>query len=159
MKKNYFWQNFGFLTLSVFQSTYQNTDVIKDPINNLQLFIFTNVTRWSRLPLWVGYFIYFQFTHVIQYFINRYIFSSIKETNWIINKEMCVLLFNVFKHLLFKKTDVLKIFGKSKFLRNKIWRNARALNSERCKVYSGKRLFWHYYLQLTFVYNRISDFF
>ena len=118
MKKNYFWQNFGFLTLSVFQSTYQNTDVIKDPINNLQLFIFTNVTRWSRLPLWVGYFIYFQFTHVIQYFINRYIFSSIKETNWIINKEMCVLLFNVFKHLLFKKTDVLKIklnFSEIKF--------------------------------------------
>ena len=55
---------------------------------------------------------------LVQYFINRYIFSSIKETNWIINKEMCVLLFNVFKHLLFKKTDVLKIklnFSEIKF--------------------------------------------
>ena len=33
---------------------------------------------------------------LVQKFINRYIFSSIKETNWLISKGMCVLLFDVF---------------------------------------------------------------
>ena len=33
-------------------------------------------------------------------------FSSIKETNWLINKGMCVLLFDALKHLLLRKTDV-----------------------------------------------------
>ena len=33
-------------------------------------------------------------------------FSSIKETNWLINKGMCVLLFDALKHLLLGKTDV-----------------------------------------------------
>ena len=33
---------------------------------------------------------------LVQKFINRYIFSSIKETNWFISKGMCVLLFDVF---------------------------------------------------------------
>ena len=32
---------------------------------------------------------------------------------------MCVLLFDVFKHLLLRKTDVLKTYGKSKFLGKK----------------------------------------
>ena len=53
--------------------------------------------------------------------MNRYIFSSIKETNWLINKGMCVVLFDVFKHLLLRKTDVLiKTCRKSKFLSKKI---------------------------------------
>ena len=47
---------------------------------------------------------------LVQYFINHYIFSSIKETNWLINKRMYLLLFDVFKHLLLTKTDVLKTF-------------------------------------------------
>ena len=55
-----------------------------------------------------------------QYFINRYIFSSIKETNWLINKGMRALLFDVFIHLLLRKTDVLKICPKSKFIGKKI---------------------------------------
>ena len=38
--------------------------VIKDTINPLKLFIFTKVIHCSRLPLWVGYFIYFKFTRV-----------------------------------------------------------------------------------------------
>ena len=38
---------------------------VKDTINPLQLFIFTNVIRSSRLPIWVGCFIYFKFTRVI----------------------------------------------------------------------------------------------
>ena len=44
---------------------------------------------------------------LVQQFINRYIFSSIKETNWLMNNRMCVLIFNIFKHLLLRKTDVL----------------------------------------------------
>ena len=42
-------------------------------------------------------------------------FSYIKETNWLINKGMHVLLFDVFKHLLLRKTDVLKTCQKIKF--------------------------------------------
>ena len=38
--------------------------IIKDTISPLQLFNFTNVIRRSRLPLWIGYFIYFKFTRV-----------------------------------------------------------------------------------------------
>ena len=57
---------------------------------------------------------------LVQLFINRYIFSSIKETNWLINKGMRDLLFDVFKHLLLRKTDVFKTCRKSKFLRKKI---------------------------------------
>ena len=36
----------------------------KDKINPLQLFLFTDVIRCSRLLLWVDYFIYFEFTRV-----------------------------------------------------------------------------------------------
>ena len=43
---------------------------------------------------------------------------------------MCVLLF-VFKHSLLRKTDVLKACRKSKFLREKILRNALALKSKK----------------------------
>ena len=42
------------------------------------------------------------------------------ETNWLINKGMCALLFDVFKHLLLRKTDVLKTSRKSEFLQKKI---------------------------------------
>ena len=38
--------------------------IIKDTISPLQLFKFTNVIRRFRLPLWIGYFIYFKFTRV-----------------------------------------------------------------------------------------------
>ena len=44
---------------------------------------------------------------------------------------MCVLLFDVFKHLLLRKVDVLKTCQKSKFLGKKIWRNVRALKSKK----------------------------
>ena len=66
---------------------------------------------------------------------------------------MCVLSFDVFKHLLLRETDVLKICRKSKFLGKKIWRNALALKSKKVQGNSGIRLFWHYYLQLSFVYK------
>ena len=41
---------------------------------------------------------------------------------------MDVLLFDVIKYLLLRKTDVLKTCQKSKLLGKKIWRNALALN-------------------------------
>ena len=70
---------------------------------------------------------------------------------------MCVLLFNVFKHLLLRKTNVLETCWKSKFLGTKIWRNALALKGKRYKVYWGRRLFWLYYLQLSFVSKTVSQ--
>ena len=51
---------------------------------------------------------------------------------------MCVLLFDVFKHLLLRKTDVLKTCWKSKYLGKKIWRNALALKSEKVQGIFGK---------------------
>ena len=88
-----------------------------------------NISPWS----------YFKFTCVtstvyqslvqLQNIFN--IFRSIKETNWLINKGMCVLLFDAFKHLLLRKTDVLKTCCKSKFLGKKIWRNALDLKSKK----------------------------
>ena len=94
---------------------------------------------------------------LVQSFINRYIFSSLKKTNWLINKGMCVLLFGVFKHLLLRKIDVLKTGRNSTFLGKKIWRNALALKSKMVEGIFGKRLFWHNYLQLPFVYKSISQ--
>ena len=97
---------------------------------------------------------------LVQYFINRYIFSSIKEASWLINKVMCVLLSDVvFKHSekLFRKTDVLKTCRKSKYLGKKIWRNALAWKSKKLQGIFGKTFIWHYYLQLSFVYKTVSQ--
>ena len=97
---------------------------------------------------------------LVQYFINRYIFSSIKEASWLINKVMCVLLSDVvFKHSekLFRKTDLLKTCRKSKYLGKKIWRNALAWKSKKLQGIFGKTFIWHYYLQLSFVYKTVSQ--
>ena len=45
---------------------------------------------------------------------------SIATSLLVNNKEMCVLLFDVFKHLLLTKTDVLKTCWKKKFFVKKI---------------------------------------
>ena len=55
---------------------------------------------------------------------------------------MCVLLFDVFKHLLLRKTDVLKTCWKSKFLRKKIWRNALPF----CKSKKVQGIFWETFI-------------
>ena len=79
--------------------------------------------------------------HVLaQQFINRFIFSSTKEANWLINKGMCVILFDVFKHLLLRETDVRKFCRKSKFLRKKICRNTLALRNKRVQGMLGKNV-------------------
>ena len=69
---------------------------------------------------------------------------------------MCDLLFDIFKHLLLRKTEVLKTCQKSKFLGKKIRGNARVLKSKMVQVYLGKLLFSHYHLQLSFVYKIMS---
>ena len=51
---------------------------------------------------------------------------------------MHVLLFDDFKHLLLRKTDVLKTCWKSKFFGKKIWRNAVALTSKKAQGIFGK---------------------
>ena len=61
------------------------------------------------------------------------------------------------KHLLLRKTDVLKTWRISKLLRKKIWRNALALKSKKGTNTFGKLLFWHYYLQLSFVCKFVSQ--
>ena len=48
--------------LTKLQSTKFHACAIKDTINPIQLFAFTNIIHFSRLPLWVGCFIYFKFT-------------------------------------------------------------------------------------------------
>ena len=87
--------------------------------------------------------------------------SLIQEINTLISKGMYVLLFGVFKeinkyvkHLLIRKTDVLKtsILSERKFENmHYLWR------AKMYKVYSGKRLFWHYRLQLSFVYKTVPQ--
>ena len=72
---------------------------------------------------------------------------------------MCVFFFDVFKHLLLRKPDVLKTCRKSEFLRNFFLKKCTSFEEQkRYKVYSGKRLLWHYYLQLSFVYKTLLRF-
>ena len=93
-------------------------------------------------------------------FINCYIFVSIKETNWLTNKGMCVLLFVIFKHLLLRKTDVFKTCRKSKFLGKEIWRNALALKSKDVQGISGKTYILSLLSSAVFcLWNCVSDFF
>ena len=73
---------------------------------------------------------------------------------------MCVLLFDVFKHLLLRKTDVLKTCRKSKFLGKKIWRNALVLKTKKVQGIFGKNfilalLSW----AVVLLQNGVSDFF
>ena len=97
---------------------------------------------------------------LVQWFISRYICSSIKETNWLINKRMCVLLFDVFKHLLLRKIDLLKTCRKSKFLRKKIWRNALALKRKKVQGIFGKPFILALLSSAIFcLQNRVSYFF
>ena len=56
---------------------------------------------------------------------------------------MSILLFDVFKNLLLRKTDILKTCRKSKFLGKKIWRNALALQSKKLQgIYIRESLYF-----------------
>ena len=86
----------------------------------------------------------------------------------VISKGIYVILFDIFngcflvqlnklivvKHLLLRKTDVLKtlILLERKFEDMHYLRRAK-----RYKVYLGKCLFWHYRLQLSFIYKTVSQ--
>ena len=56
----------------------------------------------------------------------------------LINKETCVLLFDVFKHLLLRNTDFSKLVGKVNFSEKNIWRNALDLKSKKVQGIFGK---------------------
>ena len=73
---------------------------------------------------------------------------------------MYVLLFDVFKHLLLRKTDVLKTCRKSKFLGKKIWRNALALKSKKVQGVFEKTVILVLLSSAVFrLQNHVSDFF
>ena len=73
---------------------------------------------------------------------------------------MCVLLFEVFKHLLLIKTDIVKTCRKSKFLRKEIWRNALALKSKKVQGIFGKTFILTLLSSAVFrLQNYVSDFF
>ena len=97
---------------------------LKDTRNSLPQFIFTNVIRFLDYHFQQVILSILNLHMLVQQFINRYIFSSIKEINWLIGKGMCILV-NVFKHLLLRKTDLLKSCWK-------IWKISRKENLKKC---------------------------
>ena len=73
---------------------------------------------------------------------------------------MHVLLFDVFKHLLLRKTDVLKSCRKSKLVGKKIGRNARASKSKKVQGIFGKTFILLLLSSAVFdLQNCVSDFF
>ena len=70
---------------------------------------------------------------------------------------MYVLLFVVFKHLLLRETDVLTTCRKSKFLRNKNLKKCTSFEAEK-GIFGKTFIFWHYYLQLSFVFKKSLKF-
>ena len=73
---------------------------------------------------------------------------------------MYVLLFDVFNHLLLKKTDVLETFRKSTFLGKKISRKALALKSKKVQGIFRKTLILTLLSSAVFrLPNGVSDFF
>ena len=73
---------------------------------------------------------------------------------------MCVLLFDVFKHLLLRKTEVLKTCQKKKFLGKKIWGNAPVLKSQKVQGIFGKTFILTLSSSAVFcLQNHVSEFF
>ena len=73
---------------------------------------------------------------------------------------MCVLLFDVFKHLLLRKNDVFKTCRKCKFLGKKVWRNALALKSKKIQGIFGKTFILALlYSPVSRLQNSVADFF
>ena len=68
---------------------------------------------------------------------------------------MSVLLFDFFKHLVLRKTCILKTCRKKKFLGKKIWRNALALKSKKVQGIFRKM----FILKMSFVYKTVSHIF
>ena len=105
----------------------------------------------SRLPLWLGYFIYFEFTR----------FSSIlcqsldqlkKQISAFFYLNIYLIFLNIWEKLRFSK-----LVGKINFSKRKFEEMHQLRKPKRYKVYSGKRLFWDYYIQLSFVLKSVSQ--
>ena len=124
----------------------------KDMINPLQLFIL--LMSYGVLGYHFEQVILsiLNLNMLVQQFIICYIFISIKETNM-------ALLFDVFKHLQLRKTDVLKTFRKSKFFGEKIQGNALALKNKKVQGIFGKTFILTLSSAVFYLQNRVSDFF
>ena len=73
---------------------------------------------------------------------------------------MSALLFGVFKHLLLRKTDILKTCPKSKFIGKKIWRSELALKKKKVEGIFWKTFILDLLSSAVFgLQNRVSDFF
>ena len=73
---------------------------------------------------------------------------------------MCVILFDVLKHLLLIKTEVLKTCRKSKLLGKNFWRNALALKSKKVQGIFEKAFILALLSSAIFrLQNNVSDFF
>ena len=73
---------------------------------------------------------------------------------------MCVLLFDVFKHLLLRKSDIFKTYRKSKFLGKTFSRNALALKSKNVQDIFGKTIILTLLSSaVVHLQNCVSDFF
>ena len=73
---------------------------------------------------------------------------------------MFVILFDAFKHLLLRKTDVLKTCRKDKFLGKIILRNALVLMNKKVQVILGKTFVLALVTSAVFrLQNHVSDFF
>ena len=72
---------------------------------------------------------------------------------------MRVVLFDVFKLLLLRKTDVLKTCQKRKFLGKRIWRNALSLKSKKVQGIFGKLYLALLSSAVVCIQNCVLDFF
>ena len=82
---------------------------------------------------------------------SRCIFSPITETNWLINKG--VFFYLMFLNIFTEKLTFSKLARKVNFSERKFEEMHWLWRAKGYKVYSGIRLFWHYYFQLYFVYK------
>ena len=73
---------------------------------------------------------------------------------------MHIILFDVFKHLLLRKTNILKTGQKSKFLEKKIWRNALALKCKKIQgIFRKTSILALLFSAVFHLQNHVSDFF
>ena len=74
---------------------------------------------------------------LVQYFINRYICSSVKKAIWLINKGIGILSFDILKHLRLRKTDVLKTCRKENLKKCNSFEKQKGTRYIRENVYFG----------------------
>ena len=99
----------------------------------------------SSLWPWVVHLISFEFTRVFFYLMS---FIQLKKIIGYYVKKCPTFITEKNWH-----SQNFDFFGK------KIWRNALALKGKKVQGILGKRLFWHYCLQLSFVYKTLSQIF